>query len=166
MRDGNKQSVVTKLKREIIKRLYECPEIIQMLDHPDVDPECPDTAEWTCIFPFIKLLNTQQEVHTYIGVAIDCDEPIYNDIYKRLDINVTIFCPVTIMRVDGQKGTRTDIIAGDISELLNWNSALGFEIRLDRESEGVLSAREYYFRTLHFTALRPNDLVNSEKRRH
>lgn len=59
MRDGNKQSVTTKLKREIIKMLYSNPDIIDVLDHPDVDPECPDTAEWVCIFPYIKIAETQ-----------------------------------------------------------------------------------------------------------
>ena len=133
MRDGNKQSVITQLKREIIKLLYSNPDIIYILDNPDVDPECPDTAEWTCIFPYIKITDTQQEVGTFIGVAIDCPGPIENDVFKKLQINVTTFCPLSIMRVDGQNGTRTDILAGDISETLNWNRSLGFEIRLSGE---------------------------------
>lgn len=33
MRDGNKQSEVTKLKREIIKMLYSNPDIIEILDN-------------------------------------------------------------------------------------------------------------------------------------
>lgn len=165
MRDGNKQSVITQLKREIIKLLYSNPDIIYILDNPDVDPECPDTAEWTCIFPYIKITDTQQEVGTFIGVAIDCPGPIENDVFKKLQINVTTFCPLSIMRVDGQKGTRTDILAGDISETLNWNRSLGFEIRLSGEQEGVMSAQEYYFRTLYFTAIRQNDLECGNKRR-
>ena len=51
MRNGDKQSEVTKLKREIIKLLYSNPEIIEILDNEQVDPDCPDTAEWVCIFP-------------------------------------------------------------------------------------------------------------------
>lgn len=140
MRDGNKQSVITQLKREIIRLLYSNPDIIEILDHPDVDPECPDTAEWTCIFPYIKISDIQQEVFAYIGVAIDTDGPIENDNFKRLQINVTAFCPLQIMRVAGQKGTRTDILGGDISETLNWNRSLGFEIRAIGEQEGVMSA--------------------------
>lgn len=165
MRDGNKQSVITQLKREIIKLLYSNTDIIYILDNPDVDPECPDTAEWTCIFPYIKITDTQQEVRTFIGVAIDCPGPIENDVFKKLQINVTTFCPLSIMRVDGQKGTRTDILAGDISETLNWNRSLGFEIKLSGEQEGVMSAQEYYFRTLYFTAIRQNDLECGNKRR-
>ena len=45
MRNGDKQSEVTKLKREIIKLLYSNPEIIEILDNEQVDPDCPDTAE-------------------------------------------------------------------------------------------------------------------------
>ena len=166
MRDGNKQSEVTKLKREIIKMLYSNPDIIEILDCEDVDPECPDTAEWTCIFPYIKLTETQQEVGTFIGVAIDSDGPLYNNWFKQLNINVTIFCTVKSMRVAGQKGTRTDILGGDVSETLNWNQTLGFEIRLASEQEGVLASYQYYFRTLQFTAVRQNDLENGGKRRH
>lgn len=157
MRDGNKQSVVTKLKRKIIKMIYETPDIIEMLDNADVDPECPDTAEWTCIFPFIKLSQVQQEVNTYIGVAIDSLGPLDNDRFKKLKVNVTIFCPLQLMQVRGQKGTRTDIIAGDVSRVLNWNRTNGFQLTLVEETEGVLSAQEYYFRSLIFTAVRSND---------
>ena len=166
MRDGNKQSVITQLKREIIRLLYSNPDIIEILDHPDVDPECPDTAEWTCIFPYIKISDIQQEVFAYIGVAIDTDGPIENDNFKRLQINVTAFCPLQIMRVAGQKGTRTDILGGDISETLNWNRSLGFEIRAIGEQEGVMSAQEYYFRTIYFSAVRANDLEDGRKRKH
>lgn len=165
MRDGNKQSVTTKLKREIIKMLYSNPDIIDILDHPDVDPECPDTAEWVCIFPYIKIAETQQEVHAYIGVAIDDDGPVDNENFKRLRVNVTVFCPIQIMRVDGQKGTRTDILGGDVSETLNWNRSLGFELRAIGEQEGVMSAQQYYFRTIFFSAIRQNDLEDGRKRR-
>lgn len=70
-----------------------------------------------------------------------------------------------IMRVDGQKGTRTDIIGGDVSETLNWNRTLGFELRAAGEQEGVMSAQQYYFRTIFFTAIRQNDLEDGRKRR-
>lgn len=166
MRDGNKQSEVTKLKREIIKLLYSNPDIIELLDNDAVDPECPDTAEWVCIFPFVKLADIQEEVGTFIGVTIDSKGPIENDRFKQLLITVTTFCPITNMRVPGQKGTRTDIIAGDISETLNWNRSLGLQIKLANESEGVMSAQQYYFRTLQFVAIRGNDLKNGQANKH
>ena len=78
MRDGDKQSEVTKLKREIIKLLYSNPEIIEILDNEQVDPDCPDTAEWVCIFPYVKLANIQEEVGTFIGVTIDSNGPLEN----------------------------------------------------------------------------------------
>lgn len=166
MRDGNKQSEVTKLKREIIKLLYSNPDIIEILDNDQVDPECPDTAEWVCIFPYVKLAEVQEEVETFIGVTIDSKGPVENDRFKQLLVTVTSFCPITNMRVEGQKGTRTDILAGDISETLNWNRSLGFQLRLVNESEGVMSAQQYYFRTLQFTAIRGNDLKNGQANIH
>ena len=79
---------------------------------------------------------------------------------------MTSFCPITNMPVKGQKGTRTDILAGDISETLNWNSCLGLQLRLIHESEGVMSAQQYYFRTLQFSAYRGNDLKNGQANIH
>ena len=71
------------------------------------------------------------------------------------------------MHVKGQKGTRTDILAGDISETLNWNRSLGmFRLKLVNEQEGVMSAQQYYFRTLQFTAIRGNDLKNGQANIH
>lgn len=166
MRDGNKQSEVTKLKREIIKMLYSNPDIIEILDNDQVDPECPDTAEWVCIFPYVKLAEVQEEVGAFIGVTIDSKGPGTNDRFKQLIITVTSFCPITNMHVKGQKGTRTDILAGDISETLNWNSCLGLQLRLINESEGVMSAQQYYFRTLQFSAYRGNDLKNGQANIH
>ncbi len=166
MRDGNKQSVITKLKREIIRLLYSNPDIIEILDNPEVDPECPDTAEWICILPYIKVEKVQQETRAYIGVAIDSDGPIENDNFQMLRVNVTTFCPLRTMRVAGQKGTRTDILGGDICETLNWNRSLGFELRVVGEQEGVMSSNDYYFRTLYFEAVRENNLVGGRKNRH
>ena len=123
MRNGDKQSEVTKLKREIIKLLYSNPEIIEILDNEQVDPDCPDTAEWVCIFPYVKLANIQEEVGTFIGVTIDSNGPLENDRFKQLLVTVTAFCP-------------------------------------------IMSAQQYYFRTLQFTAIRGNDLKNGQANIH
>ena len=167
MRNGDKQSEVTKLKREIIKLLYSNPEIIEILDNEQVDPDCPDTAEWVCIFPYVKLANIQEEVGTFIGVTIDSNGPLENDRFKQLLVTVTAFCPITNMQVKGQQGTRTDILDGDISETLNWTRSLGmFRLKLVNEQEGVMSAQQYYFRTLQFTAIRGNDLKKGQANIH
>ena len=162
-RDGNKQSVTTKLKREIVRKLYENPDIIELLDNPEIDPDCPDTAEWTSIFPFMKIPGTQQEVNTFIGIAAKSTACKTNDIYKQMIITISVMCPAKSMRVKGQKGSRVDIIAGDISETLNWNGTFGFSLELKDEDEGVLDSKQYYYHTLRFTAIRSNDVVNGVK---
>ena len=116
---------------------------------------------------YVKLANIQEEVGTFIGVTIDSNGPLENDRFKQLLVTVTAFCPITNMHVKGQKGTRTDILAGDISETLNWNRSLGmFRLKLVNEQEGVMSAQQYYFRTLQFTAIRGNDLKNGQANIH
>lgn len=164
MRDGNKQSVMTQFKRDVIKRIYECPDIIEMLDNENVDPDCPDTAENVCIFPYIKIPGTQEQVGTFIGVKADCSSISDNELYKNVLLTVVVICSVEKIFVKGQKGIRTDIIAGDISELLNWNDTFGFGMKLVSETEGVYENPSYYAKTLKFKAIRSNDIYNGVKK--
>lgn len=157
-RDVNKMSEVTKFKREIIKKIYETPDIIQMLECPDVDPETPDTAEWTCIFPYIRIPGVQESVANYIGVKVDTASSLDNDAYKEATMIISIICALDTLYVEGYKGVRTDIIGGDITELLNRNTTMGFEIKLAEEIEGVFENFNYYYRNLKFTALKTNDM--------
>lgn len=157
---SNIQSEITKIKRQIIKLLYEDPLIIELLDCSDVDPETPDTAEWTCIFPYIKIPDTQEKIGNFIGIKVD-SEPVRNsELYKRIYITISIVCAVPSLQVKGYKGIRTDIISGEIGDLLNLNESLGFKIELIAEGEGVFQDYNYYYRNMRFEALRSNTSKN------
>lgn len=86
MRDGNRESEITRIKRAVIKKLYSDPDIIEMLNNSDIDPDCPDTAEFTSIFPFIRIPNVQEEEKCYIGVKLSIPEMRYRDYENKNDV--------------------------------------------------------------------------------
>lgn len=163
-RDPNKISELNKFKREIIRQLYSCPDVIEMLDCDKIDFEQPDTAEWVAIFPYARLPETQEEVGTFICVTCSILEPLDdNNIFMSVGLNITIICAQDKMRVPKQKGTRCDILAGDIAELLNWNNTFGFTIRLMEDNENILN-NFYCARSMFFEVTRRNNLYGGRKK--
>lgn len=163
--DKNKEAEVVKFKRDVIKKLYENPNIIELLDNKNVDPESPDTAEWECIFPFIKVPEEiQEEVKCFIGVELDS---VYlnelNPLYKEMQLIVYVICAVDILKMDGYKGTRTDLLADEIEETLNWNNTIGFTLQTYDTREGVFENSKYYYRRIRFRAPRSNTIRNGRK---
>ena len=158
MRDKNLMDAVTKTKRNIIKYLYTNQNIIHWLNNEDVDPETPDTAVGKCIFPFIKIPGIQEDAECYIGVKIDTRQDYTNPVYIDLDIVIAVLCADSILTVNGEKGIRTDLIAGEIATMLNHNNDFGFEMELIETIEGSLSESKYYFRNLQFHTKRFNNI--------
>lgn len=158
MRDKNIMDAITKVKRVMIKYLYTNKEIIALLNNEEVDPETPDTAEGTCIFPFIKIPGIQEDAECYIGIKIDTQVDYQNPVYMYMDIVVAILCADRILYVDGEKGIRTDLIAAEIAKMFNHNDDFGFEMELIETIEGSLSDSKYYFRNLQFKTTRFNNV--------
>ena len=151
----NRESEITKFKRHLIKRMYETPAVIQLLDNPDVDPDTPDSAEWTCIFPYIKIPEIQEKNGCFIGVKIDnFGGNRNNKLYDDLVVTIAIICSIPNLRVVGWKGIRTDALAGEIKDLFHQNPEFGFKMELEAEGEGVFEDFKYYYRNLRFSALR------------
>lgn len=168
MRNGNKECEITRFKRDILKQLYENPNIIEMLNSGDIDPDCPDTALDTHLFQYVKVPNTQETVNSYIGIRVIKPEggkyDQGNTAFKLLHLHVYIICSFDHLNVPNQKGIRTDILAGDICETLNWNNTFGLSLRLLSESEGVMENRNYYFKELVFTTHRSNDQYGGRRK--
>ena len=168
MRDGNRESEITRIKRAVIKKLYSDPDIIEMLNNPEIDPDCPDTAEFTSIFPYIRIPGVQEE-KCYIGVKLSIPEMRYRD-YQNLNdvvikgyLTVAVICHNNMLRVPGQKGTRVDIIGGDIAEQLNFCKDFGFTLKLLSDLEDIMSDA-YYSRVQQYTITFPNNTDGGRKR--
>ena len=160
VRDGNLVNEEIKLKREIIRILYENPSIIELLDSPYVDPEQPDTAVGTCIFSYVRVPQTQEQVGTFIGVKITTLSPYSeNDRFSNTRIHIVILCAFDKLNVKGQKGTRTEIIAAEIEDSLNWNDEFGFKLRLQSVAE-EMATQEYYGCIMTFDTIRSSTLKN------
>ena len=169
MRDGNRESEITRIKRDVIKKLYSDPDIIEMLNNSDIDPDCPDTAEFTSIFPFIRIPNVQEEEKCYIGVKLSIPEMRYrdyenkNDVVIKAQLTVAVICHNNMLRVPGQKGNRVDIIGGDIAEKLNFCKDFGFTLNLLSDTEDIMTDA-YYSRVQQYTLAFPNNTDGGRKR--
>lgn len=162
-RDSNKQSEITKFKRDIIKLLYSNPDIIEMLDCDEVDPSCPDTAVGTCIFNRLRVTFVPKKVQSYVCVEASSPKICNNELYKNVVLTIAVVCNENHMDVKGQYGNRLDIISGDIVSALNWRKDLGFSLELVSDTAELLKDGEYSWRVLKFHTIRSNSIENGAK---
>lgn len=158
MRDGNRVNEEIKLKRKILQLLYENPNIIELLDCPKVDPEQPDSALNTCIFPYVRIPQTQEDVGTFIGVKISIIEPYEtNNRFVDMELKLVILCAFDKLQIIGQKGIRTECLAAEIEDMLNGNNEFGFTLRLAAMTEDM-ATHEYYGCIMSFDTIRAGTL--------
>ena len=62
----NIEDDIIRKKRIISKLLYSDPDIIEVLDNPNLDPECPEEYLYTNIFPFIRIPEAQDTTKNFI----------------------------------------------------------------------------------------------------
>lgn len=159
VRDVNKDTDIIRMKDDILKRLYNNPNIIQFLDNDEIDPETPDTAVWHGLYPYIRIPGIQEEVHAFIGVELDS---VYqneiNRLYREMQAVIYVVCAEKFLKVDGEKGIRTDILADEIVETLNHNNRMGFTFQLYDLKESVFENPRYYYRRIRFRVIQSNTM--------
>lgn len=163
MRNGDEMAELTKLKRLVEKQIYTNPVVIDLLDNPKIDPEQPDTALWESIYPYAWIPGVQEDVKVFI--CIQTSFPLIyeeNDTLGQAVVTVSIICARDIMRVKGQKGTRLDILAGEISKALNWDRQMGPTIKLVSNIETHVN-ENFTARVLKFEGVRLNDIYGGYK---
>ena len=83
---------IARKKRIIERKLYEDPDIIEILDDPDVDPDCPDEIIYSSIYPCIRIPGTQDVSKNFITFSIDDTERMpYNQVMKTQIVQFVIF---------------------------------------------------------------------------
>ena len=74
---------IARKKRIIEQKLYSDPDIIEVLDNPNLSPDSPEEYVYENIFPFIRIPGTQDLVKTKYGMARhDCLSYIIRDIFN------------------------------------------------------------------------------------
>lgn len=83
---------IARKKRIIAEMLYNDPDIIEVLDNPELDPSCPDEYLYNNIFPFMRIPGTQDVSKSFITYMLDDMEatPI-NKAMKSQFLKVVVF---------------------------------------------------------------------------
>jgi hypothetical protein len=144
-------------KRLIEQMLYEDPDIIEILDNPNIDPTCPDEILYVNIFPFIRVPDTQDVAANYITFTIDdMEQGLRNDAMKKQHVQFVIF--VHKDKVKTKWGIpRHDLLGYLIQDIFNLSNKLGLQMNFQTSREGVTDT-DYCTRTLHFEIITPNSL--------
>lgn len=149
------------LKRKIMMMLASNPDIFELIDNKTIDRDTPDDLIYVNIFPYLKVDYTIQEAGTYIGVKLEYPDMNSNEIYKDTQLTFLVVSANTHLKTDGGYA-RTDLITEKILENFNWNSVLGFKIKLVSDTEDPVD-ENFYFRKVVFKSVSPNSMKNGDK---
>lgn len=141
-------------KRIIETVLCSDPDIIELIDDPNLDPSSPDEYVYTHLFPFIKIPGTQDVSQNFICYEVDdMSESSRNDRMKQQIIQFVIFVHKDLIKT--KYGVpRHDLIGMVIRDLFNRSHLFGHELKLI-SSRGSVTDTDYYARTLKFQLITP-----------
>lgn len=157
------ESRASEIKRKVMLAMCNNDKIVSLIDNANV--EYADDLIDTNIFPYLKIDYTVQDAGAYIGVAVDFPTINKNEIYKNMKLTILIVVSNGKMRVDGGGYSgmcRTDLIAEELMNTLDWNTFLGFKLRLYADKEDIFN-ESFYCRKLVFTSVSDNGIQNGVK---
>ena len=148
---------IIRKKRVIAKMLYSDPDIIEVLDNPDINPEYPEDIMYKNIFPFIRIPGTQDVSKSFITFMLDDMETAQtNKAMKSQFLKVVIFVHKDLTTT--KWGTeRHDLLAYLIRDIFHLSNNLGLQLNLVYNREGVTDT-DYCTRTLQFEIVTPNSM--------
>ena len=148
---------IVRKKRIIGQMLYSDPDIIEVLDNPELDPECPDEYLYVNIFPFIRIPGTQDVSKSFITFMLDdMEKSQFNKSMKSQFLKVVIFVPKDL--VETKWGAdRHDLLAYLVKDVFHLSNSLGLQLSLVSNREGVTDT-DYCTRTLQFEMTTPNSV--------
>ena len=141
-------------KRIIETALCNDPDVIEVLDNPNLDPSVPEEYFLTNIFPFIRIPGTQDESMNFICYSVDdMSSNEYNSIMKLQQIQFTIFVHKDSIKTN-YGVARHDLLGYLIRDIFNRSHLCGHEMKLVYDREGVTDA-DYCTRTMRFQLTTP-----------
>lgn len=148
---------IVRKKRIIGEMLYSDPDIIEVLDNPDLDPSCPDEYLYVNIYPFIRIPGTQDVSKSYITFMLDDMESAQlNKAMKSQFLKVVIFVHKDLVQTK-LGAERHDLLAYLVKDVFHLSNKLGLQLNLVSNREGVTDA-DYCTRTLQFEITTPNSI--------
>lgn len=156
IRDINKiDDDIIRKKRLIGEMLYSDPDIIEVLDNPNLDPSYPEDALYKNIYPFIRVPGTQDTSMNYITFMLDdMDGSRQNTAMKSQYLKVVIF--VHKDSVETSYGAeRHDLLSYLVRDNFHLSNKLGMQLNLILNKEGFTDT-DYCTRTLQFEMITPN----------
>ena len=148
---------IARKKRVIAEMLYNDPDIIEVLDNKDLDPDCPDEYLYTNIYPFMRIPGTQDVSKSFITYLLDDMETAQtNKAMKSQFLKVVIFVHKDL--VNTKWGVeRHDLLAYLVKDVFHLSNKLGLQLNLVYNREGVTDT-DYCTRTLQFEIITPNSI--------
>ena len=148
---------IVRKKRIIGQMLYSDPDIIEVLDNPELDPECPDEYLYVNIFPFIRIPGTQDVSKSYITFMLDdMERSQFNKSMKSQYLKVVIFVHKDLVKTKWG-ADRHDLLAYLVRDVFHLSNSLGLQLNLVSNREGVTDT-DYCTRTLQFEMTTPNSI--------
>ena len=148
---------IVRKKRLIGQMLYSDPDIIEVLNNPDIDSSCPEDALYVNIFPFIRIPGTQDISKSYITFMLDdMEKSQFNKSMKSQFLKVVIFVHKDLVKTKWG-ADRHDLLAYLVKDVFHLSNSLGLQLSLVSNREGVTDT-DYCTRTLQFEMTTPNSI--------
>lgn len=147
---------IIRKKRIIEQALYSDPDIVEVLDDPDIDPSCPEDLLYRSIYPFIRIPGTQDTSKNYITFSIsDMGLSPRNEVMKNQYVQFVIFIHKDMAKKPVFGMARHDCLGYIIKDIFHLSNMLGSQLVLVSSAEGATDT-DYITRTLKFELIDHN----------
>lgn len=146
---------IVRKKRLIEQILYSDPDIIEVLDNPELDSSCPESYVYENIYPFLRIPGTQDTVKNFITFTVDDMERMpMNPVMKSQYVQFVVFVHKDLIKT--QYGmARHDLLGYLIRDIFNLSNKLGPQMELISNRESTTDS-DYHTRTLRFELITDN----------
>lgn len=146
---------IIRKKRIIEQELYSDPDIIELLDNPNLDQSAPEDYIYENIYPFIRIPGVQDVAKNFITFSVsDMGRTPGNEVMKTQYVQFVIFVHRDLVKTKFGM-TRHDCIGYLIRDIFNLSNVLGPQMNLVSNVEGVTDS-DYLTRTLKFELVDDN----------
>jgi hypothetical protein len=148
---------IIRKKRLIEQILYSDKDIVEILDNPSIDPECPEDLIYENIYPFIRVPGTQDVSKNFITFTVDDMEPSrFNTSMKTQIVQFVVFVHKNHMQTNYGMA-RHDLLGYLIKDIFHLSNVIGSQMELISNKEYVTDV-DYATRTLRFELTVPNSI--------